>query len=134
MHVNFDNYLLKMENPDYARSSGWEHGIPGIAAFGTDRSKVGRPLEIELRLSVQDSPNSTGVVIDAIRCTKLGLERGLGGPLEAPSASFLKSLPRQARDDVARRDLERFIGDGAGGASAPRSGSAEETDLPERAP
>ena len=74
------------------------------------------PLEIELRLSVQDSPNSAGVVIEALRCAKLGLERGLAGPLEAPSAYFMKSPPRQMRDEVARRELERFIGaDGHGG-------------------
>ena len=55
------------------------------------------PLELELRLSVQDSPNSAGVVIDAIRCAKLGLERGIGGPLEAPSAYYMKSPPKQMR-------------------------------------
>ncbi len=67
------------------------------------------PLELELRLSVQDSPNSAGVVIDALRCAKLGLERGLAGPLEAPSAYYMKSPPRQMRDDEARRALESFI-------------------------
>ena len=69
------------------------------------------PLEIELRLSVQDSPNSAGVVIDAVRCAKLGLERGLAGPLEAASAYFMKSPPHQMRDDVARRELESFLVD-----------------------
>ena len=73
----------------------------------------GAPLEIELRMSVQDSPNSAGVVIDALRCTKLGLERGAAGPLEAPSAYFMKSPPRQMRDDTARREVERFIRDGS---------------------
>ena len=66
------------------------------------------PLEIELRLSVQDSPNSAGVVIDALRCAKLGLERGLAGALEAPSAYFMKSPPRQMRDEVARLELEQY--------------------------
>jgi myo-inositol-1-phosphate synthase len=70
------------------------------------------PLELELRLSVQDSPNSAGVVIDAVRCAKLGLERGLAGPLEAPSAYFMKSPPRQMRDDTARRELEVFLAGG----------------------
>ncbi len=70
------------------------------------------PLELELRLSVQDSPNSAGVVIDAVRCAKLGLERGLGGPLEAPSAYFMKSPPQQMRDDTARRELEVFLAGG----------------------
>ena len=49
------------------------------------------PIELELRLSVQDSPNSAGVVIDAIRCVKLALERSEAGPLEAPSAYYMKS-------------------------------------------
>ena len=69
------------------------------------------PLELELRLSVQDSPNSAGVVIDAVRCAKLGLDRGMAGPLEVPSAYFMKSPPRQMRDDVARLELELFLED-----------------------
>jgi myo-inositol-1-phosphate synthase len=69
----------------------------------------GVPLEIELRLSVEDSPNSAGVVIDAVRCAKLGLDRGLAGPLEAPSAYFMKSPPVQMRDDEARLALDAFI-------------------------
>ncbi len=67
------------------------------------------PIELELRLSVQDSPNSAGVVIDAVRCAKLGLERGLAGPLEAASAYYMKSPPRQLRDSEARERCERFI-------------------------
>ena len=67
------------------------------------------PLELELRLSVQDSPNSAGAVIDAIRCAKLGLERGIGGPLEAASANYMKSPPKQMRDSVARELTEEFI-------------------------
>ena len=71
------------------------------------------PMELELRLSVQDSPNSAGVVIDAVRCAKLGLERGLAGPLESPSAYYMKSPPRQMRDEEARCEVEAFIGGGA---------------------
>jgi len=67
------------------------------------------PLELELRLSVQDSPNSAGVVIDAVRCAKLGLVRGSAGPLEAPSAYYMKSPPRQMRDDAAFRALGSFL-------------------------
>ncbi len=67
------------------------------------------PLNIELKLEVWDSPNSAGVVIDAIRCCKLGLDRGLGGTLVAPSAYFMKSPPIQFTDDEARRKLEEFI-------------------------
>ncbi len=67
------------------------------------------PIELELRLSVQDSPNSAGVVIDAVRCAKLGLERGLAGPLESVSAYFMKSPPVQMRDSQAYERVERFI-------------------------
>ena len=67
------------------------------------------PIEMELRLSVQDSPNSAGVVIDAVRCAKLGLERGIGGPLEAVSAYYMKSPPTQMRDPVAGELCDNFI-------------------------
>jgi myo-inositol-1-phosphate synthase len=69
----------------------------------------GSTIEIELRLSVQDSPNSAGVVIDAIRCAKLALERGEAGPLVGPSAYYMKTPPRQFRDSVARDACEAFI-------------------------
>src|SRR6266699_1951246 len=67
------------------------------------------PLNLELKLEVWDSPNSAGVVIDAVRCAKLALERGIGGPLLAPSAYFMKSPPVQYTDDQARRMVEDFI-------------------------
>lgn len=67
------------------------------------------PMELELRLSVQDSPNSAGVVIDGVRCAKLGLVRGIGGPLEAPSSYYMKSPPVQVRDSVARDLCDGFI-------------------------
>ena len=70
------------------------------------------PLHLEMRLSVEDSPNSAGVVIDALRCAKLGLERGEGGPLEAPSSYFMKHPPVQLRDSVARDVCNAFIGAG----------------------
>jgi len=60
------------------------------------------PLNIEIRLSVEDSPNSAGVVIDAIRCCKIARDRKLGGPLISPSAYFMKHPPEQFSDDVAR--------------------------------
>ncbi len=69
----------------------------------------GQKIELELRLSVMDSPNSAGVVIDAVRCAKLALDRGLAGPIESACAWFMKSPPRQMRDDQARRALEDFI-------------------------
>ncbi len=67
------------------------------------------PLNVELKLEVWDSPNSAGVIIDAIRCARIALDRGIGGPLLAPSAYFMKSPPEQYHDDEARRQLEEFI-------------------------
>ena len=69
------------------------------------------PMNLELRLSVEDSPNSAGVVIDAIRCCKLALERGTGGVLYGPSSYFCKHPPRQVTDDEAFRSTEEFIAD-----------------------
>jgi myo-inositol-1-phosphate synthase len=70
------------------------------------------PLNVELKLEVWDSPNSAGVIIDAVRCAKLALDRGIGGPLLAPSAYFMKSPPEQFHDDIARQMLEDFIAGG----------------------
>jgi myo-inositol-1-phosphate synthase len=67
------------------------------------------PMNLELRLSVEDSPNSAGVAIDAIRCAKLAADRGLGGPIEAPSAFFMKHPPRQWTDEEAHRRTEAFV-------------------------
>jgi myo-inositol-1-phosphate synthase len=67
------------------------------------------PLQIELKLEVWDSPNSAGVIIDAVRCAKLAMDRGIGGPLTAPSSYFMKTPPQQFTDDEARRLTEEFI-------------------------
>jgi myo-inositol-1-phosphate synthase len=66
------------------------------------------PLNLELKLEVWDSPNSAGVIIDAVRCAKLALDRGIGGPLVGPSAYFMKSPPVQYHDDVAHDMVESF--------------------------
>jgi myo-inositol-1-phosphate synthase len=66
------------------------------------------PLNVELKLEVWDSPNSAGVIIDAVRCAKLALDRGIGGPLLGPSAYFMKSPPVQYTDDQARELVEAF--------------------------
>jgi len=66
------------------------------------------PLNVELKLEVWDSPNSAGVIIDAVRCARLALDRGLGGPLLGPSAYFMKSPPVQYHDDIAREMVEEF--------------------------
>ena len=67
------------------------------------------PLNVELKLEVWDSPNSAGVVIDAIRCAKIAKDRGLAGPILGPSAYFMKSPPVQYTDSVARQMVEDFI-------------------------
>jgi len=67
------------------------------------------PMHLEMRLSVEDSPNSAGVVIDALRFAKLGRDRGIGGPLEAPSSYYMKSPPVQVRDHVARETTDGFL-------------------------
>jgi len=67
------------------------------------------PLNLELKLEVWDSPNSAGVVIDAIRCAKLALDRGLSGAIVGPSAYFMKSPPIQYSDEEARIRTEAFI-------------------------
>ncbi|WP_375287919.1 inositol-3-phosphate synthase [Sphingomonas sp.] len=71
----------------------------------------GVPMHLELRLSVEDSPNSAAVVVDAIRCCKLALDRGVAGPLEGPSAFFCKHPPQQFTDDVAAQLTDAFIAD-----------------------
>jgi myo-inositol-1-phosphate synthase len=81
----------------------WAHIRMEGTAFG------GVPLNLELKLEVWDSPNSAGVVIDAVRCAKLALDRGIGGALVAPSSYFMKSPPRQFTDTEARDRTLAFI-------------------------
>jgi myo-inositol-1-phosphate synthase len=72
------------------------------------------PLNCELKLEVWDSPNSAGVVIDAVRCAKLALDRSIGGALDGPSSYFMKTPPQQFTDDEARMRVEAFIRGDAG--------------------
>ncbi|MBN8726349.1 MAG: inositol-3-phosphate synthase [Xanthomonadales bacterium] len=97
IHVGPSDYVewLTDRKTAYIRLEG--------TAFG------GSPLNIELKLEVWDSPNSAGVVIDAVRCAKLGLDRGLGGALTGPSSYFMKSPPQQFSDPVARDLTLEFI-------------------------
>lgn len=67
------------------------------------------PLNLEMKLEVWDSPNSAGVMIDAVRCAKIAMDRGMSGPLIAPSSYFMKSPPEQFNDNAARRKVEAFI-------------------------
>ena len=66
------------------------------------------PLTVEMKLEVHDSPNSAGVIIDAVRCAKIGLDRGMAGPLHGPSAYFMKSPPVQYRDETAREMVQAY--------------------------
>ena len=97
IHVGPSDYIAWLQDRK------WAH----IRIEGTTFGNV--PLNMELKLEVWDSPNSAGVIIDAVRCAKLGLDRGLKGALIAPSAYFKKSPPIQFTDDVARKNLELFI-------------------------
>lgn len=81
----------------------WAHIRLEATAFG------GVPLSIELKMEVWDSPNSAGVVIDAVRCAKLALDRGIAGALSGPSSYFMKSPPQQFTDQEARELTLRFI-------------------------
>src|SRR5437016_6715163 len=74
------------------------------------------PLNAEVKMEVWDSPNSAGVVIDAVRCAKLALDRGIGGALEGPAAYLMKTPPKQYTDDQARQLVENFIGGSRGAA------------------
>jgi myo-inositol-1-phosphate synthase len=104
IHVGPSDYI------PWLQDRKWCH----IRMEGTTFGNV--PLNLELKLEVWDSPNSAGVVIDAIRCCKLALDRGVGGALLAPSAYFMKSPPRQYTDDEARLLVEEFIAQGQGSA------------------
>jgi myo-inositol-1-phosphate synthase len=96
IHVGPSDYI------PWLKDRKWCH----IRIEGTTFGDV--PLNLELKLEVWDSPNSAGVVIDAIRCCKLALDRGMSGALIAPSAYFMKSPPQQFTDDRAREMVEEF--------------------------
>ena len=110
IHVGPSDYVPWLEDRK------WCH----IRMEGTTFGNV--PLSCELKLEVWDSPNSAGVVIDAVRCARLALDRGVGGPLAGPAAYFMKSPPEQLPDHEARLRTEEFIrgtGNQASGRTAP---------------
>ena len=78
------------------------------------RGFAGIPLNLELRLSVEDSPNSAGCAIDAVRLCRLGRDRGVAGPLRSASAYLMKHPPEQMRDSDARAEVDAFIAAGKG--------------------
>ncbi|PYL22794.1 MAG: hypothetical protein DMF44_09920, partial [Verrucomicrobia bacterium] len=93
------------------------------------------PLNCEMKLEVWDSPNSAGVVIDAIRCVKLALDRGLSGALVGPSSYFMKTPPRQFTDEKARALTEAFIQGAKVVAAGTRHGRSASLNLrPRSAP
>jgi myo-inositol-1-phosphate synthase len=92
------------------------------------------PLNVEMKLEVWDSPNSAGIVIDAVRCCKLALNHGIGGQLDGPSSYLMKSPHNQRPDDQAHRDTEKFIAAYAGKPHTSPRGRAAVKKSPRRAP
>ena len=106
IHIGPSDYVPWLEDRK------WAH----IRLEGTEFGNV--PVSLEVKLEVWDSPNSAGIVIDAVRCARLALDRGVGGPLIGPSAYFMKSPPVQFSDDAAHEMVEQFIlGNGASQAA-----------------
>jgi myo-inositol-1-phosphate synthase len=114
-----DVYIGPSDYVPWLTDRKWAHIRVEGQAFGDV------PLNVELKLEVWDSPNSAGIVIDAVRCCKLALNHGIGGQLDGPSSYLMKSPQNQRPDDQAHRDTEKFIATHAGrpGASA-RAGRA----------
>jgi myo-inositol-1-phosphate synthase len=108
-----DVYIGPSDYVPWLTDRKWAHIRLEGQAFGDV------PLAIEAKLEVWDSPNSAGIVIDAVRCCKLALNRGEGGPLIGPSAYLMKSPPEQYPDPVARDMTERFIAEHGGAPKLP---------------
>jgi len=107
-----DIHIGPSDHVPWLRDRKWAQ----IRLEGTSFGDV--PLNVELKLEVWDSPNSAGIVIDAVRCARIALDRGQGGPLIGPSAYFMKSPPVQFSDEAAREMVEQFIlGNGASKAA-----------------
>jgi myo-inositol-1-phosphate synthase len=98
-----DIHIGPSDHVPWLRDRKWAHIRLEGRGFGD------QPITVELKLEVWDSPNSAGVVIDAVRACKVAMDRGLGGALAAPSAYFMKSPPEQWPDTLAHERLERFI-------------------------
>ena len=114
-----DVYIGPSDYVPWLTDRKWAHIRVEGQAFGDV------PLNVELKLEVWDSPNSAGIVIDAVRCCKLALNNGVGGQLDGPSSYLMKSPHNQRPDDQAHRDTEKFIAKHArSGASTKRAGAA----------
>ncbi len=108
-----DVYIGPSDYVPWLTDRKWAHIRVEGQAFGDV------PLNVELKLEVWDSPNSAGIVIDAVRCCKLALNHGVGGPLVEPSSYLMKSPPVQVPDSVARENTEAFIDKHAGAPKLP---------------
>jgi myo-inositol-1-phosphate synthase len=97
VHVGPSDYVPWLEDRKFCQ----------IQMEGTTFGNV--PLKLEAKLEVWDSPNSAGVIIDAVRCAKLALDRGIAGPLYGPAAYFMKTPPKQYKDEIAHEMTEAFI-------------------------
>ena len=98
-----DIHIGPSDHVPWLEDRKWAH----IRLEGTEFGNI--PVTLELKLEVWDSPNSAGIVIDAVRCCRLARDRGVAGPLIGPSAYFMKSPPVQFSDDAAREMVEEFI-------------------------
>jgi len=107
-----DIYIGPSDYVPWLTDRKWAHIRLEGQAFGDV------PLNVEMKLEVWDSPNSAGIVIDAVRCCKLALNHGVGGQLDGPSSYLMKSPQNQRPDDQARRDTEKFIDRYAGRPSS----------------
>ncbi|EQD41868.1 myo-inositol-1-phosphate synthase, partial [mine drainage metagenome] len=117
VHIGPSDYV------PWLKDRKWAHIRMEGKAFGEV------PLSVDLKLEVHDSPNSAGIVIDAVRCCKLGLDRGLSGALEGPASYFMKSPPFQVSDERAHELTELFIEGRVGAAcisdpEAPATGAS----------
>ena len=111
-----DVYIGPSDYVPWLTDRKWAHIRVEGQAFGDV------PLNVEMKLEVWDSPNSAGIVTDAVRCCKLALNHGIGGPLEAPSSYLMKSPPVQVPDSVARDNTEEFIAEYGGAPKLPGQG------------
>jgi myo-inositol-1-phosphate synthase len=117
-----DVYIGPSDYVPWLTDRKWAHIRVEGQAFGDV------PLNVEMKLEVWDSPNSAGIVIDAVRCCKLALNHGLGGPLEEPSSYLMKSPPVQVPDPVAKTNTEEFIAKYGGAPKLPGQAQIRATE------
>ena len=121
-----DVYIGPSDYVPWLTDRKWAHIRVEGQAFGDV------PLNVEMKLEVWDSPNSAGIVIDAVRCCKLALNHGVGGQLDGPSSYLMKSPHNQRPDDQARADTEKFIAKLRRRAPGPPSGREAQRQRPQR--